>query len=379
MRRILFAICALFFILIQLSFSDFNRIGVDIPLDSLRKIYSGPVSGWPKPEIDSGVKWTELGVVPASPLKEGLKETKDLVQLGKVLFYDPRLSGSNQISCMSCHAPEMNWSDGRRVSLGHDQAANQRNSPSLENIWFFKNLFWDGRAGSLEEQLLGPISSKVEMHQELKVLPKKLKAIRGYEALFIAAYGDKRITTERVAKAIASYELTFTSRKSDFDYFLEGNEKRMSNQQIHGLHLFRTKARCMNCHSGPLFSDDDFHNLGLTYYKRSKYEDLGRYMVTKKPEDVGKFRTPGLRNVLRTRPWFHNGLFDNIEGVLNMYNNGMPQPKAGAGDEHDPLFPKTDVHIKRLHLSLEERNAIIAFLGAITTEPWRILTPELPQ
>jgi cytochrome c peroxidase len=378
MKRVLLIISIFFLILTQLSFDSFDRLD-GLPADSLRSLYNQPPAMWPKPFIDSGVKWEELGILPKSPVSAGDPASGNIVALGKILFYDPRLSGSNQISCISCHAPEMNWSDGRQVSLGHDQAANSRNAPSLENIWYFKNLFWDGRASSLEEQLAGPISSDIEMHQELKLLPAKLKAIKGYAALFSTAYGDGKITQERIAKAIAQYELTFTSRKSDFDYFLEGNTKRLTDQQIQGLHLFRTKARCMNCHSGPLFTDDDFHNLGLTYYKRSKYEDLGRYHVTKKPEDIGKFRTPGLRNVLRTRPWFHNGLFDNIEGVMNMYNNGMPQPQPRPDELNDPLFPKTDVHIKRLNLSKGERDAVIAFLAAITTEPWRITTPKLPE
>lgn len=378
MKRVLLIIGLFLLILTQLSFDSFNQ-NDGISADSLRNLYNQPTANWPKPLIDSGVKWQELGILPNAPIREGSPLTKNLVALGKVLFYDPRLSGSNQISCISCHAPEMNWSDGRQVSLGHDQAANSRNAPSLENIWYFKNLFWDGRANSLEKQLEGPIGSDIEMHQDFKLLPAKLKAIKGYAALFSSAYGDAKITQERIAKAIAGYELTFTSRKSSFDYFLEGNTKRMTDQQIQGLHLFRTKARCMNCHSGPLFTDDDFHNLGLTYYKRAKYEDLGRYNVTKNPQDVGKFRTPGLRNVLRTRPWFHNGLFDNIEGVMNMYNNGMPQPKQKPDELNDPLFPKTDVHIKRLNLTQAERDAIISFLGAITTEPWRITTPELPK
>lgn len=379
MKRVLLILSFLFIILIQLSFDNFSSTGSSIPVDSLRRLYNQAPALWPKPTIDSGVKWQELGILPPSPIKEGDAATKKLVELGKVLFYDPRLSGSNQISCISCHAPEMNWSDGRIGSLGHDQAKNSRNAPSLENIWYFKNLFWDGRASSLEDQLLGPISSTIEMHQDLKVLPAKLKRIKGYGDLFTSAYGNKNITMDRIAKAIATYELTFTSRKSDFDYFLEGNTKRLTDQQVHGLHLFRTKARCMNCHGGPMFSDDDFHNLGLTYYKRNKYEDLGRYNVTKNPEDVGKFRTPGLRNVLKTRPWFHNGLFDNIEGVMNMYNNGMPQPRPKPEELNDPLFPKTDVHIKRLNLTISERDAIIAFLNAITTEPWRVPAPELPK
>lgn len=379
MKKVIILICALFISLLHLSFDQIQGDQGIISPDSLRSIYNRPNTQWPKPQIDSGVHWQELGILPPSPLSGNKDSLKTVVELGKILFYDPRLSGSNQISCISCHAPEMNWSDGRKVSLGHDQAANSRNSPSLENVWFFKKLFWDGRANSLEEQLTGPIGSDIEMHQDLKKLPAKLSKIKGYQPLFINAFGDKKITQQRIAKAIATYQLTFTSRKSDFDYFLEGNTKRMTDQQLSGLHLFRTKARCMNCHNGPLFTDGDFHNLGLTYYGRDKYEDLGRYNITKNPQDVGKFKTPGLRNVLRTRPWFHNGLFDNIEGVMNMYSNGMPQPKPKPEQLNDPLFPKTDVHIQRLNLSKEEKEAIIAFLGAITTEPWGIASPVLPQ
>lgn len=135
----------------------------------------------------------------------------------------------------------------------------------------------------------------------------------------------------------------------------------------------------MPCHNGPLFTDGDFHNVGLTYYKRDKYEDLGRYNVTKDPADVGKFKTPGLRDVLRTRPWFHNGLFDNIEGVMNMYSAGMAQPKPKPDQLGDPLFPKTDSHLRQLNLTKEEKYALIAFLGAITTEPWKIQPPVMPQ
>jgi cytochrome c peroxidase len=377
MKKVILFITVAFIFLLHISFNQAEENFDHITADSLRLIYSKPPGQWPKPSIDPGIKWEELDILPPSPLpKDSLKT---MVELGKVLFYDPRLSGSNQISCISCHAPEMNWSDGRKVSLGHNQAANSRNSPSLENVWSVKKLFWDGRANSLEDQLTGPISSDIEMHQEIKKLPAKLSKIKGYSPLFLAAFGDKKITGPKIAKALATYQLSFTSRKSDFDYFLEGNKKRMTDQQIEGLHLFRTKARCMNCHNGALFTDGDFHNLGLSYYGRDKYEDLGRYTVTKKPEDVGKFKTPGLRNVLRTRPWFHNGLFDSIEGVLNMYSNGMPQPKRKPEQINDPLFPTTDPLIKRLDLTKEEKAAIIAFLNAITTEPWGISNPVLPQ
>lgn len=380
MKKALLLIATLFFALIHFSFNKTSPLTFDgFTPDSLRALYNQSPDKWPKPHVDDDVKWTELGVLPKAPISAQSEKYKQILELGKTLFYDPRLSGSNQISCISCHAPEMHWSDGRQVSLGHNQMANTRNSPSLENVWFYKALFWDGRAKDLEEQMTGPISSDIEMHQDLKALPGKLSAIQGYAPLFVGAFGDKQITQQRIAKALTSYQMSFTSRKSDFDYFLEGNTKRLTDQQVEGLHLFRTKARCMNCHNGPLFTDNDFHNVGLTYYGRNKYEDLGRYNITKNPEDVGKFKTPGLRDVMRTRPWFHNGLFDNMEGVMNMYNAGMAQPKPKPEQMNDPLFPKTDKHLKKLNLTKDERLAIISFLESITTEPWRIKAPILPQ
>jgi len=381
MKKVIFYIVLILAGIVHFSFET-KKLGTypsSVTADSLRALYNLPPNQWPKPTVDPNIKWQELGELPKSPIASQEAALKNIVALGKVLFYDARLSGSNQISCINCHAPDMNWADGRQVSIGHNQTANTRNAPSLENVWYFKKLFWDGRAENLEEQLTGPITSDIEMHQDFKTLPTKLTAIKGYAPLFTAAFGSEKITQQRIAKALATYQLTFVSRKSDFDYFLQGNTKRLSDQQIEGLHLFRTKARCMNCHYGPLFTDNGFHNLGLTYYKRVKYEDLGRYNVTQQPEDVGRFKTPGLRNVIRTRPWFHNGLFDNIEGVINMYSNGMPQPKPKPDQLNDPLYPKTDIHIKRLDLTKEEKVALIAFLNAITTEPWRIKAPEMPQ
>src|SRR5699024_5904999 len=128
----------------------------------------------------------------------------------------------------------------------------------------------------------------------------------------------------------------------------------MNNQEIKGMHLFRTKARCMNCHSGQFLTDEDFHNIGLTYYKR-KHEDLGRYEVTKNPDDVGKFRTPSLRYVMNTAPYMHNGLFPNIIGVLNLYNSGMHMiHPTDEQKTEDPLYPVTDPLLKKLNLSKEE-------------------------
>lgn len=379
MKKTFFGLSVVLSFLLLLSFRSTEfMVGDDITPDSLRKIYSRPPAQWPKPTVDSGVKYTELGILPPSPVNLKNDSIKKIVDLGRLLFFDPRLSESNQISCSSCHAPDLNWADGREVSIGHDHASNTRNAPSLENVWFYKRLFWDGRAGSLEEQAESPLTSKIEMHQDMKVLPKKLKAIKGYRPLFIAAFGDDKISTERIFKSLADFQRTIVSRKTDFDRFLEGNKNSLTDQQLVGLHLFRTKARCVNCHNGPLFTDNDFHNVGLTYYGR-KYEDLGLYNVTKKPEDVGKFKTPSLRNVMRTGPWFHNGLFGDMDGIMNMYNVGMPVQRVKPEQENDPLLPKNDKLLRGLRLSKGERDAVVAFLQSITTLPWKDRQPELPK
>lgn len=379
MKKVIGILFSFLFLLLLISFRSLDFLpGDTLPLDSLRKIYSQSPEKWPAPTVDSGVKFVELGVIPPSPIEDKKEELKEVINLGRILFFDPRLSGSNQISCSSCHAPDLNWSDGREKAIGHDHGSGKRNTPSLENVWFFEKLFWDGRANGLEDQAANPISNPIEMHQDLKKLPSKLKQIKGYHSLFANAFGDKQITTKRIVSALATYQKTIVSRKGDFDYFLLGDKKRLTDQQLLGLHLFRTKARCLNCHNGPLFTDGDFHNAGLTYFRR-KYEDLGLYNVTKKPEDVGKFKTPSLRNVMRTAPWFHNGLFSDMDGVMNMYNVGMPVQRVLPDQVNDPLLPKNDKLLKPLKLTKVEKDAIIAFLHSISVIPWKERSPELPK
>ncbi|MDF2191937.1 cytochrome c peroxidase [Paraflavitalea sp. CAU 1676] len=345
--------------------------------DSLRALYSRPVAEWPKPTIEAGVQWKEMSALPVdSNIVANLKDPK--INLGKLLFFDPRLSGSNQISCSSCHDPDLAWTDGRTVSLGSDRRQGTRNTSTLLNVAQVKDLFWDGRSTSLEDQAINPIATIHEMNQEPPTIPEELEAIPGYVDLFEKVYGSKRISLDRVLDALAAFERSIASRSSRFDEFINGKYTKLNDEEIQGLHLFRTKARCMNCHNGTYFTDNQFHNIGLTYYGR-KYEDLGRYKVTKEAADVGKFRTPSLRDVMKTRPWMHNGLFYNIEGIMNMYSAGMPQPKRKPEQANDPLFPATDLLIKKLDLTPEEKKSLIAFLDAITGVPDKMDRPELPK
>ena len=381
MFRLLSIACVLGSIILTLGFTDIRlKLKDEVLSDSLRKLYQRPVSEWPKPTIDSGVQWQALQALNGNDTGYfSLMEQPEVV-LGKYLFFDPILSKSNQISCSSCHNPQTSWADKSSVPVGHDHLSGKRNVLSLLNVKARESFFWDGRAASLEDQALGPIEAHNEMAMDADALPAKLAQYPGYKRLFNAAFPGDEITFDQITQALAAFQRTITGRVSRFDRFVKGNYNQLSDQEIRGLHLFRTKARCMNCHHGPYFTDELFHNIGLTYYQR-KFEDLGRYYYTQDPEDVGKFRTPSLRDVMHNDPWMHNGLFWDIIGVLNMYNSGMqmntatPEQKAA-----DPMYPVTDPLMQALNLSKSEILDIAAFLESITATQYKMRRPEtLPR
>ena len=325
--------------------------------ESLREIYSKPASQWPRPHISPGTAWTELGILPTSPVS-GVDSLKTLQQLGAVLFFDSRLSGSGKISCGTCHSPELSWTDGREKSLGHEGALTKRNSPTIQNVWFFQKLFWDGRSPSLEDQAFSPINAESEMHGDMPGLPRRLRKIPGYAPLFDSAFGDPGIDPDRITIALAAFQRTVTSGKSAFDRFLEGDRKAMSKSALKGLHLFRTKARCMNCHHGPLFTDNGFHNNGLSG------SDLGLFFVTHKESDKGKLKTPSLRDVARTGPWMHDGSVKDLREVLRHYSQ---------------VSGPADSLIQPIGLNEREMGDLLAFLKAISAPPVHFQKPPMPQ
>jgi cytochrome c peroxidase len=341
-------------------------------------LYSREKSRWPAPHIDEEAKnhFSELGLLPTVTYPSNNPYSGAKADLGKKLFFDPRLSGSRQISCASCHDPDLAFADGRTVSFGHGRTELKRNAPSVVNTAFNEVLFWDGRAMSLEQQAADVVLNAEEMHATAKVVRERLSKIQQYTNDFLAAFGDPEVTLTRVAQAIATFERTLTSRGNAFDSFLRGKTNALSDAAIRGLHLFRTTARCLNCHNGPNFTDGRFHNEGLTYYGR-KYEDLGRYGVTKDPKDVGRFKTPSLRNVTRTAPYMHNGLFD-LDGVLNMYNAGMPTSLRRPDQRSDPLFPEKSPLLKPLGLNKQDLADLKEFLGALTETRVRMRPPSGP-
>lgn len=357
------------------AFSIINSDNSDI--EELRFLYSQPTSEWPEPHVDDSIAWQEWEPLPDSPYR-AVDSLVALTELGKLLFFDPRLSSSDQISCSSCHDPIRNWSDGRGTALGHNHRQGNRNTPSISNIWAIEPLFWDGRAATLEDLIFKPIADHREMNQNPALLPEKIGNIEGYAVYFEAAFGDKQVSLDRMAAAMSQFQRTIKGRSSSFDRFLKGDQEALTDVELKGMHLFRTKARCMNCHHGPLFTDMKFHNVGLTYYGR-KFQDLGRYSVTRDTSHVGAFKTPSLRNVAFTSPWMHNGLFTDLRGIVQMYSNGMPQPKPREGLENDPLFPTTSPILKKLELSPDEIDAVVAFLHAISSRSFRMRRPELPD
>lgn len=338
---------------------SFTSVSTTDNTRALRKLYAQSPDKWPAPFVDPGVRWIEIGKLPPAPLHGKEDSLKHLVELGKVLFFEPRLSGSGKISCATCHQPELSWTDGKARSLGHEGAVNKRNSPSLQNVWFYKRLFWDGRSKDLEDQAFAPINSESEMHGDMRGLPGRLRRIPGYASLFDSAYGDPAIDPDRVAAALAAFQRTIVSRKSRFDEFLEGNKKALANNEIRGLHLFRTKARCMNCHHGPLFSDNDFHKNG--------FGDIGLYHVTHREEDKGKMKTPSLRDVTYTDPWMHDGSVTNLSTIIDRYNDAKD---VGHG---------IDNLLKPLGLTVRERQDLLAFFDAISAAPLEFKKPKLPE
>ncbi len=364
--------------LISFSFFATKKKETKYNIKKLRATYSSDKNNWPKPNFDESVKATfeEIGNLPVVPFPADNANNPAKVELGKILFYDPRLSTSQQVACASCHDPQLGWGDGKRVAFGHDRKTGARNAMSLWNTAYYKYLFWDGRANSLEDQAQGPVQDHLEMNENLGDMEKRVKSFEGYKPLFEKAFGNNEINLEKIFKAIGTFERTIVSPPSRFDNFIQGKKESLTDDEVLGLHLFRTKARCVNCHNGGLFSDNQFHNDGQTLFA-SPNEDLGRYKATKNLADVGKFKTPSLREMVNTGPWMHHGNFPTLKDVIFFYNlgNPAPMPKSYKGGR-DSLIPVTSPLLQKLNLSDKEINALLAFLQSITTTPRRLNPPQ---
>lgn len=275
---------------------------------------------------------------------------KAIVELGSVLFFDNRLSGNLAQNCASCHSPSSGFSDGLKLSIGANGNDLEVHTPPLYNLAWNVVFFWDGRAPTLEQQVLMPIASSAEMDMDIKELVVRLNAVPGYQALFKQAFGTPEISQDSVAAALAAFIRSIIVDDTPFDRYMAGNMQAMTSEAIRGMELFREKARCIECHDGNNFTDNGFHNIGVD-------SDLpGRAAIVKDQTLRGAFKTPGLRNALLSAPYMHNGSLASLEEVVEFYNDG--------GARKDNL----DELIEPLQLSRTEVRDLLAFLAALTQE-----------
>jgi cytochrome c peroxidase len=322
--------------------------------ECLRSHYAGKPNTWPAPRIDAGVAWREWASLPAP------QEPAALSDVGRTLFFDPRLSRKGKIACASCHQPARAFTDGRPLAVGEDGLMGRRRSQPLLAAPFSPSLFWDGREVDLAVLALAPITDPREMNHPIALLTSTIDNLREYRPAFLTAFGSTNVTPQHLALALASYIRTLRPARTRFDDFLDGDRKALTDQALIGMHLFRTQARCMNCHHGPLLTDHRFHNIGLAFAGR-RNQDLGRFEFTRDDADFGAFRTPSLRNVARGGPWMHNGIFPTLTAVIRMYNASGNAATSSSSDPKDIRSP----HMKPLSLGATDIQAIQAFLEAL--------------
>jgi cytochrome c peroxidase len=288
--------------------------------------------------------------------------TEARVALGKQLFFDKRLSRDNSVSCASCHDPSRGWSNGQAVAQGIGGQLGKRSVPSIVNVTYHTFLFWDGRAGSLEEQAQAPILNSSEMAMPtMAEVEARLGRIEGYRQQFQRAFGSD-VTAANVAKALAAFERTILSGNAPYDRYKAGETDALSEAALRGLKLFFHKAHCAACHSGPNFSDGAFHNIGIS--SKDKDFDVGRQEISSLLGDRGSFRTPSLREVYRTAPYMHNGSLKTLKEVINHYDRG------GISN------PQLDEEIYPLKLTAQEKRDLVVFLReGLTSSAYPFVSP----
>jgi len=287
--------------------------------------------------------------------------TPERIELGKMLFFDPRLSGTEAMSCASCHNPSLSWTDPLPVARGEHHVALGRRTPTILNSAFNVTQMWDGRFASLEEQALGPMTSPAEMHAQPAVVEARLNAIPRYRELFRSAYNEPVVTIKLVAKAIAAFERTVVSGEAPFDRFVRGDDQAISTEAKRGFTLFNTKAQCATCHSGWNFSDGSFHDIGIAS------EDKGRGPIIGLDDLDHAFKTPTLRNIAERAPYGHNGSEATLRDIVDLYNQGGRVKRSTLSQT-----------IKPLGLDTAEQNDLVAFLRTLTSDGVKVTLPDLP-
>jgi cytochrome c peroxidase len=325
---------------------------------------------------------TGANVPPANPL------TKAKFELGKQLYFDPRVSKDGTVSCATCHNPEKGWTDQLPQSVGIFGQKGARSAPTVLNTAYGRTMFWDGRAPSLEGQAQGPIQNKIEMgDQSYKEIVTRLREIKGYQEQFRKVFGTD-VTLDGMAKAIAAFERAAAlSGNSAFDRYNNGDFNALSEGQKRGMVLFGLrqagddpykvdekllkKAECTSCHVGFNFTDEQFHNLGVGWdASKNEFKDLGRWAISpigaKYDKERGAFKTPTLRDLEHTAPYMHDGSEKTLEAVVDFYDRG--------GNPN----PELDKDIKKLNLTAQEKADVVAFLKSLTGEARKVDLPTLP-
>ncbi len=286
------------------------------------------------------------------PIPADSPMTDERIELGKMLFFEPRISASGVISCATCHNPALGFADRIPLATGHDGQVGGRNTPTVLNSGFFDAQFWDGRAATLEEQALGPIEADIEMAMSLDDAIARLKEFDEYQEAFAAAFPEMAdpINEDAIAMSLATFQRTLNTPNSPFDRYLRGDDQAMTEQQQRGMVAFADRG-CVACHRGPALTDSGFHR-----FQVPGSTDEGRYLVTGDEDDMYRFKTPTLRNVAVTYPYFNNGSVAELDEAIQLMAEQM------LGQE----------------LSQSEVEDIEAFLHALTGKMPDFQIPALP-
>ncbi len=319
------------------------------------------------PVLDTTPYVLKIGDFPTPDLPTDNPLTIAGVQLGRMLFYEKKLSKDLSQSCADCHQQKDAFSDIRRFSVGVDKLEGDRQAMAVMNLaWHNNGLFWDGRAATVREQSLGPIQNPIEMHETLPSVVAKLSADKKYKDQFIRAFGNDSITPLKMSLAMEQFMFTMVSTESKYDKYLR-NEASLSASEERGRKLFFTEfdptnklrgAECFHCHANANFTNDDYMNNGLDI--DSQFKDLGRYKVTNLDKDKARFKVPSLRNIEHTAPYMHDGRFATLEEVIDHYNSGVKNSKTV-----DQLM-QYNLQPGGLKLTIEEKVDLIAFLKSLS-------------
>jgi cytochrome c peroxidase len=288
-------------------------------------------------------------------------------ELGWLLYFDKRLSVDGTVSCASCHDPKHAFTDGAAFSKGIRGQLGGRSAPTVINRAYSLEQFWDGRAKTLEEQAKGPIANPIEMGHAHDLCEKCIGAIAGYRQRFKDAFGEEKVTIERIAQAIATFERTVLSGNSPYDRFKAGDKTALTESQQRGMEIFfSNNARCDSCHEGVNFTNGKYANVGIGADK--PVPDLGRYEVTKQEEDRGAFKTPTLREIAKTGPYMHDGSLKSLEEVVEHYNKG-------GADKNGKRPPGVHQDVRVLNLKDQDKKDLVEFLRALSGEGWQHIKP----